>query len=199
MRDASFPYDGFLAGTMQLNGENGKEDRRPRLSWQTGDPPVLRPHQTVCLTAGGTPACPDRRGRLSSDTSRPRRLHRSGLEGVMHFQRQASVRIACGCLRLPAAVCGSPTPTALHPSAQGWRDAGAPTLGECDESETTSTRLWPCPCADGVKTNGPQPRCGWECLRMMTQGSSCLATLGWRLERRWRSFAPQQSFPLKSA
>jgi hypothetical protein len=68
------------AGTMQLSGENGKEDRRPRLSWQTGVPPVLRPHPTVCLAAGGTPACPDRRGRLSSVTSRPRRLHRSGSE-----------------------------------------------------------------------------------------------------------------------
>jgi hypothetical protein len=72
---------------MQLNGENGKEDRRPRLSWQTGVAPVLRPHPTVCLAAGGTPACPDRRGRLSSETSRPRRLHRSGLEGVSEIGR----------------------------------------------------------------------------------------------------------------
>jgi hypothetical protein len=53
--------------------------------------------------------------------------------------------------------------------------APAPTLGKRDESGTTSTRLCPCPCVDGVKTKGPQPRCGWECLRMMT---SCLATLG---------------------
>jgi hypothetical protein len=36
-------------------------------------------------------------------------------------------------------------------------------------------------------TEWPQPRCGWEFLRTLTQGSSCLATLGFGPESRWDS------------
>ena len=35
--------------------------------------------------------------------------------------------------------------------------------------------------------------------RTMPQGSPCLATLGWRMERRWRSFPPHHCFILQSA
>src|ERR1043166_6818582 len=31
----------------------------------------------------------------------------------------------------------------------------------------------------------PQPHCGWIHFRTMTQGSSFLATLGWRTQSRW--------------
>jgi hypothetical protein len=32
-----------------------------------------------------------------------------------------------------------------------------------------------------------QPRWGWGNLTRLTQGSSCLATLGWRTKSRWDS------------
>jgi hypothetical protein len=45
-----------------------------------------------------------------------------------------------------------------------------------------------------MKMDWPQPRCGWEFSRTMTQGSSCLATPGFGTESRWDSktvFNPQ--------
>src|ERR1043166_4503603 len=64
--------------------------------------------------------------------------------------------------------------------------APAPTFGERGNPGTTSTRLWR---NHAVKTEmeWPQPRCGWGCLRTVTQGSSCLATLGFGTESRWDS------------
>ena len=38
-----------------------------------------------------------------------------------------------------------------------------------------------------AETERPQPRCGWGCWRTLTQGSSCLATLGFGTESRWDS------------
>jgi len=40
-----------------------------------------------------------------------------------------------------------------------------------------------------MKTDWPQPRCGWKFLRTLTQGSSCLATLGFGTESLWDSKA----------
>ena len=36
----------------------------------------------------------------------------------------------------------------------------------------------------------PQPRWGWDSLPTFSQGSSCLATLGWRTESLWDSPTP---------
>jgi len=73
------------------------------------------------------------------------------------------------------------TPTALHPSAQGCRVREA-TLGET--SQTVSTlkglnhgRVRRAATLAGLgKSSGP-----------LTQGSSCVATLGWMMEPRWGS------------
>jgi hypothetical protein len=35
------------------------------------------------------------------------------------------------------------------------------------------------------RPNQPQPRWGWRAFRRLTQGSSCLATLGWRTQSLW--------------
>src|SRR5438552_2296884 len=62
----------------------------------------------------------------------------------------------------------------------------APTLGARWEVETTPTALWPKPGAR-AGAHGSQPRCGWGGFLPMTQGSSCLATLGFETESRWDS------------
>jgi hypothetical protein len=42
-----------------------------------------------------------------------------------------------------------------------------------------------------AETERPQPRCGWEFLRTINQGSSFLATLGFGTESRWDSDWPR--------
>jgi len=37
-----------------------------------------------------------------------------------------------------------------------------------------------------------QPRWGWSGLMDKSQGSACRATLGWMMERRWRSSPPRE-------
>jgi len=75
------------------------------------------------------------------------------------------------------------TPTALHPSAQGWR--AATTLDQRANEFTTPT---------GLRLFHPRNRhnpVGVEnILASPSQGSSFLATLGWRTESRWDSERP---------
>jgi hypothetical protein len=88
-------------------------------------------------------------------------------------------------------VTGRRTPTAFHPSAQGCRSRHAvkATLG-------LRSKIFMNP--NGVLINWDafgmrelmQPRWGCSGLLDDSQGSACRATLGWMIERRWRSRPP---------
>ena len=83
------------------------------------------------------------------------------------------------------------TATRLWNKAQGWPEERGPTLGnESPIDSSTPTGLWRVAVMRGGMT---QPRWGCDRLAPKTQGSSCLATLGWRTESRWdsRTDAPQ--------
>ncbi len=83
------------------------------------------------------------------------------------------------------------TPTAFHHSAQGCRsrEAAKATLGSRPKITMNPNGV---PSARTARDwgRGIQPR--WGCFDLMvgSQGSSCLATLGWMMERRWRSSPP---------
>jgi hypothetical protein len=83
-------------------------------------------------------------------------------------------------LRLTEPRSDSTTPTALRPPAQGWREAT--TLGQRSHEFTTPTglRLFRSP-------NGRNPVGVENILTSYSQGSSFLATLGWRTESLWDS------------
>jgi hypothetical protein len=72
------------------------------------------------------------------------------------------------------------TPTALHPVAQGWRNA--PTLGQRANESTTPMGLRPFPSPEGHNPVGVENN-----FASRSQGSSSLATLGWMTESRWDS------------
>jgi len=78
------------------------------------------------------------------------------------------------------------TATRLCNKAQGWTEERGPTLGnERPIDSSTPTGLWPV--AAVMRGGVTQPRWGCDRLAPMTQGSSFLATLGWRTESRWDS------------
>ena len=74
--------------------------------------------------------------------------------------------------------------TGLRPPAQRWR--ATPTLGEHGKSGTTPTGLWPTS-RERTKRKGRNRVAVGNFLRTLTQGSSCLATLGFGSESRWDS------------
>ena len=86
-------------------------------------------------------------------------------------------------LRSVGFVARGKTPTAFHPSAQGWREPRAPTLGRSAKAPPTLQGLHPpVPGAAASTLSGLAPL---FCFR--SQGSARRATLDWLMERRWRS------------
>ena len=72
-----------------------------------------------------------------------------------------------------------PIPKGLCHSAQG-----------CEERATLGTSAEDFPTLKGLRHEirpEPQPRWGWPDFSRLTQGSSCLATLGFKPESRWDS------------
>ena len=79
-----------------------------------------------------------------------------------------------------------PTATRLRNKAQGWTEERGPTLGNeppMGSSTPTGLRRVTATIRGGVT----QPRWGWGNFTRLTQGSSCLATLGFGTESRWDS------------
>jgi hypothetical protein len=75
------------------------------------------------------------------------------------------------------------TPKGFYPSAQGWPEERGPTLGNVFPSFPNPNgvaSLLPSPDADATPLGLERIAGG------ITQGSSCLATLGWMPKRRWR-------------
>ena len=77
------------------------------------------------------------------------------------------------------------TPTGLQRLAQGCE--GRATLGEPEEWPPTLKGLRPVAARRRTFRRWLQPRWGWADSGKLTQGSSSLATLGWRPESRWDS------------
>ena len=82
---------------------------------------------------------------------------------------------------------GPSPPTGLPPLAQGC-DEGA-TLGHRAERSATLKGLQPVASFARAFFRWLQPRWGWEFSSPLTQGSSFVATLGWRMQSRWDWFA----------
>ena len=79
------------------------------------------------------------------------------------------------------AVFEAPIPKGLCPPAQGC-EARATLGNSARQIGSTPTGLRPC-----GQRRRPQPRWGWKACRRCTQGSSCLATLGFEPESLWDS------------
>ena len=82
-------------------------------------------------------------------------------------------------------------PKGLRPPAQGWR--ATPTLGARSEIESTPTALWLRSGARGRERMGLNRVAVGDVSRTMTQGRSCLATLGSGTESRWDSRTERDS------